>query len=429
MDSSQAGRRSVVISGMGMMLPGAYGVAQSWDALHRGRSQCGWLTRCDPDETGVPFAAQLDDASYRRYLPDLEPEKAAKHSREMLVVIAAIQQARQDAGLSPGAVSPDRVAVVAASSRGPAEWWQSLFSLPRSSQRPGASRVLRGLPGAPASMAAIQFGFRGLVTTFSSACVSGNHALDLALRLLQTDTADAVFVVGHEFPLVPWLIREWAAAGDGVIARSGDDPARAVRPYDRHRQGFVLGEGAVALCLERAAQVRSRGGRGYAAVLGVRSGNEAQHPTSMDKSGNAAAQLMRDLLHDIGRKPSEIGYVCGHGTATQINDLAESRALMILCEGIPESRWPPLGSVKPIFGHLMGAASLVNVAGTALMLHHQTLAPTINCDAPDPACAVDHVIEGSRATSFDLALSMSYALGSQMSAVALSATDDDQPRG
>jgi 3-oxoacyl-[acyl-carrier-protein] synthase II len=143
----------------------------------------------------------------------------------------------------------------------------------------------------------------------------------------------------------------------------------------------------------------------------------------MDSSGKAAAELLGSLLGSVGKRPEDVGYVCGHGTATRLNDLAESRAVMRLCQEAPRSQWPPLGSVKPVFGHLMGASSLVNTAATALMLRHQCLAPTINCDLPDPACDLDHVVAGSRSVSIDVALSMCFALGSQMSAVALGAAD------
>ncbi|MEV5720573.1 beta-ketoacyl synthase N-terminal-like domain-containing protein [Amycolatopsis mediterranei] len=419
--------RTVMVSGIGAILPGVQDTTELWDVLRHGRSQCGWLTRCDPRETGVPFAAEVDHESCRRQLRDLDDAKAAKLSREMLAVLAAVKQAQTDAGRSDIDTDPQRIAVLGASSRGPLETWHSVLFPEAGSSPPGASRILRGLPGAPAAMAAINLGFRGMVTTFGSACVSGHHALELGLGLLWSATADVVFVVGHEFPLVPWMIREWASAGDGVVAKSGTDPTRVVKPYDERRGGFILGEGAVALCLERAIDVRRRGAGGYATVLDVRNRSEAAHPTSMDSSGKAAADLLGDLLDAVGRQPEEVGYICGHGTATRLNDVAESRAVMRLCQALPRSQWPPLGSVKPIFGHLMGAASLVNLAATALMVRHQRLVPTINCDRPDPACDLDHVAEGSRSVSIDLALSMCFALGSQMSAVALGSADATAP--
>lgn len=174
------------------------------------------------------------------------------------------------------------------------------------------------------------------------------------------------------------------------------------------------------LCLERADAAARRGARVYARVLGCRHLNEAAHPTRMDMSGRQAAALITGLLESVGRTPEQVGYVCGHGTATRYNDLAESRALghVYDARGLPR---PPLGSVKPVYGHLLGAASVVNLAATALMLRHQVLCLTLNCADPDPECDHDHVAEGPRSGPVGLALSLSFALGSQCSAAALEA--------
>ncbi len=228
-----------------------------------------------------------------------------------------------------------------------------------------------------------------------------------------------VLAGGHEFPIAPEVARCYLALGDGVLSPESDDPATAVRPYDRDRRGFALGEGAMTLCLERESSARARGARIYARILGHRALNEANHATSMDLVGDVTASVVAGVLDDAGRKPEEIGYVCGHGTATRYNDIAESRALRRLLPRHDDADLPPHGSNKPIYGHTFGMAGIINVAATSLMLHHQRLAPTANHVTPDPECDYDHVAEGPRDTEIDLAVSLSFAFGSQTSVMAL----------
>jgi 3-oxoacyl-[acyl-carrier-protein] synthase II len=226
-------------------------------------------------------------------------------------------------------------------------------------------------------------------------------------------------VAGHEFPLVPGIVDSF---GDlGVLAARTADPSQAMRPYDRERTGFVLGEGAIVLCLERYGHALHRGARCYAELVGQRSLNEAAHPTTMDQTGKRAAELVWQLLGEAGHRVDEIDYVCGHGTATAYNDRAESRMVEQMFPDMPALDRPPLGSVKPVFGHTLGAAALVNAAATAMMLYHQTMAPTANHGQTADDCPGDHLADGPRPSRLRLAVSMSHALGSQSAAALLGA--------
>jgi len=409
----------IVITGLGVMLPGATNVHDFWANLRDGRSQVSRLS--DQLGAGLPVnvAAQLGELDYREFLPELSDAHMKKYSREMLATMSALVAARNDAA-PDASLDPDRIGFIDSSSRGPSEYWYQ-HSLAHTRQDrddiPLGDPMMAGLPGSAASFAAIYAGIRGLVTTLSSACVGGNHALSLAARELRSGAADAMFVGGHEFAVIPNVLRLYSEPGRAVLSYA-DDPATAMRPYDKDRDGFVLGEGAIVLCLERESSALRRGARVYAKVLGHQHINEAAHPTRMDLSGQVTATMMERLLKTARIAPSEVGYICGHGTATRYNDLAESRSVGLIWDR-PGLTRPALGSIKPIYGHLFGGASVLNVASTAMMLHHQTLAPTINCDIPDPECDHDHVAEGARATSLDVALSLSFAIGSQSSAVAL----------
>ncbi len=411
------------MTGIGAVLPGGSGKDAFWQNISTGTSQIGKLTRFDPDRERLPVfaAAQIDDFDHRPYLPGLRPSHAAKYTREILIAMSAAEQARQDAALLPGAVDPRRLSIVMSSSRGPLDWWSTAMEAGPDAPYADSGAMFRGLPGSPASMAAIRMGAQGLVTTISNACVGGHHAIGLALHELRSGASDAVLVGGHEFPILAQVARCYLALGDGVISGERDEPARAVRPYSKDREGFALGEGSVVLCLERESSARVRGARIYANILSHRALNEADHPTTMDMTGELTAGLIREVLADAGRTPDEVDYVCGHGTATRYNDLAESRALRALYPDRGADRLPPHGSNKPIYGHTFGMAGIINTAATSLMLHHRTIAPTANLVHPDPECDHDHVAEGPRKAELDLAVSMSFAFGSQTSVLALGA--------
>ncbi|WP_055492348.1 beta-ketoacyl synthase [Streptomyces sp. TP-A0356] len=420
---SSAGRPDpIVLTGVGCVLPNTPDARTFWDHVSHGVPQVGRLDRFDPAAEDMPVhvAAQLRSFDHRPYLPNLPAGHAAKYSREILVTMSAVAGAFRDAGLSPGQVPSDRLSIVQSSSRGPLAWWQSAMTgTAATDPYRDSGAMFRGLAGCPATLSAIHLKARGLVTTISSACVGGHHAIGLALRELRAGSADVVLVGGHEFPILAEVARCYLALGNGVLSPERDDPASAVRPYDRTRRGFALGEGAMTLCLERESSARARGARVYARILGHRALNEAAHGTSMDLVGDVTASVVAGALNDAGRKPEEIGYVCGHGTATRYNDIAESRALRRLLPRHDDGDLPPHGSNKPIYGHTFGLAGVINVAATALMLYHQRLARTANHVTPDPECDHDHVADGPRDTELDLAVSLSFAFGSQTSVMAL----------
>ncbi|NEA97774.1 beta-ketoacyl synthase N-terminal-like domain-containing protein [Streptomyces sp. SID13726] len=456
---------AVVVTGIGVVLPGATHVNEFWQDVRDGNSRLGFLTRCTPGRTGVRVAGELRDFDHRKFLPELSEKFASRYTRDALAAMSAVEEARRDAGLGTGEIDPRRLSLLASSSRGPLAWIGEVLSAGEGpaddsvrdgaadgSVRVGPGRVgpadrsvrdelaadpagaqeryfgdsgamLRGMPGAPATLSAIYGDIRGLVTTLSSACVGGHHAIGIGADLIRAGSADAVVVLGYEFPLTPLVFESFTAMGSGVLSAESADPRRAIRPYTRDREGFAFGEGAVALCLEREDHARARGATGYARVLAHRALNEATHPFGMDMSGEVTASAVREALDDAGRAPADVDWFCGHGTATPKNDVAESRMLGALYPGLPRSAWPPLSSVKPVHGHLLGATGLVNAAATALALHHQCLCATANyADAePDPECDHDHVGEGARPGRVDLAVSLAFAIGSQTSVLALGA--------
>ncbi|WP_218951930.1 beta-ketoacyl-[acyl-carrier-protein] synthase family protein [Amycolatopsis anabasis] len=415
--------RRVLVTGIGAILAGTNGVKDFWRHLRDGRSEMDFITSFDTSAITAKTAAEIDSFDHSEYLPDLPAEFAARYTRDILVAMSAVQQARDDAGLPRGSIDPERIGLVSSSARGPLGWWADRLHH-TAAGRPapgigGATDMLRGLPGSPGSLAAIYGDIRGLVTGLSNACVGGNHALGLAANTIRAGDADAMVVCGYEFPVLREIIDIYLAMGDGVLGKECRDPRRTVRPYSRDRDGLAFGEGSVVVVLEEAGHARDRGARAYAELLGQKAINEAAHPMTMDLTGKLGAGLVRRLLAEVGRDPADVDFYCGHGTATRYNDLAESRILAELYGERNRSKWPPLGSNKPIYGHTLGVCGILNVAASALMIHERCLAPTANLAEPDPECDHDHVAEGPRPANVATVVSLAFAIGSQTTAAAL----------
>lgn len=411
----------VVISGMGAILANAGSCEEAWRNLLKGH--CG-VDRFDYTGTDgllhTALAAQTRDTDYRALLPDLSERHLRKCSRDILVTMAAAEMAVRDAclcGETPSisaTIEPGRAAIYASTSRGPLQWWHQHYTT-SGIDCGGALQphdgILASMAGSPATMTAIRLGVVGEVLTLSNACIGGHQALRLGMDSIASGRNDVAIVIGHEFPIVPGVLDIYSAEKTCVLSRAVAAPNGAMKPYDVNRDGFVLGEGAVVLVLERQNRVRARGMSGYAVIEDVMSASEAAHPTRMDTSGSFMAKMVEQLLARDGKTPRHVQYVCGHGTATRLNDLAEARALTRLYGEDPRTS-PPLTSIKPVFGHLLGASSLLNCMATALMIKNQVIAPTANCAEPDPECPQDHVTGGPRETSIENALSFAFAIGS-----------------
>lgn len=413
----------VVVTGIGLVLPNTDSPESAWKHLADGAPQLSTVPETISKNTGIHTAGRLVEFDYSRYLSDLPDNFVKRYSREILGVLSAVENGRRDSGICLGALDPERTGVVASSARGPVEWWSQVSSGATYDQQWPALSPSRGvfasLPGAPATLSAIRLNAQGLVTTYSNACVGGHQAIGTAAEQIQRGRADIMFAVGHEMPLVPELLQLYSAPGNAVLSRD-TDPMRAIKPYSADRDGFALGEGAVVLVLEHTAHAAARNARQYAAIRAVHTMNEADHATRMDLSGARTAQMMNETVEAAGRSVRDLDYICGHGTATRYNDLAEVRAMRRLY-GDRRGDRPPLGSIKPIFGHLLGAAGVLNCAALAMMLRHQRIVPTANCANTDSECDGDHVTEGARNAALHSTMSLAFAIGSQSSTVLMDA--------
>lgn len=418
-------KNRVVITGIGSILPNAYSVEEFWNKIKEGDSQIDFIKSFSTDNFPIKIAAELKDFDYKKFIPKLNSQHAIHYNQETLAIMSAVEMAQRDAGFTKTSLDPTKVGFIDSSSRASLAWWEHAWA--KYQEDPKAFHeifnrysVLMSMSSTPSTLTAIFNNIQGFVTCISAACVGGHHAISLAFQAIRKGRAEVMYVGGHEFPILKSVMSMYADPESRVMSLESQSPKKGLRPYDLKRDGFVLGEGAMALCLERYEHAKARGATMYAEILGHLSYNESSHAYRMDLTGQKASVGLKKLLKISKRSTEDVGYFCGHGTATHNNDLAESRALHLLYEGTPKSKIPPLGSIKPIFGHTFGAAGIINVAATALMLKNQTLAPTINVENPDPDCDHDHIIEGPRKVeNFHTAVSLGFAIGSQSSFVSL----------
>jgi 3-oxoacyl-[acyl-carrier-protein] synthase II len=399
-------RPTATITGIGLVTPVGRKPDEVFDALCTGRS--GLVT---PPE-GHPVAGLLDTAGIapavdpREVLPATE---ARAVDRFVLLAMAAADDAIADARLTVGTdVDPVRVAVVVSTGGGGLETYEHYASARRERGRPAVSPYL--LPGMLANMAAariaIKYGARGYSAAISTACSAGAQSVAEALRLIRGGEADVVVCGGTDAALHPTIASAFANAR--ALARGwAEDPTGASRPFDRRRNGFVLGEGAGVFVVERTDFADARGASGYADVAGWGATTDAHHPTTPRPDGAGAAAVMRLAVADAGLTPSDVGYVNAHGTGTPLGDPAEAAAV----RAVFGADTPAVSSIKGLTGHLLGASGVVEAAATALSVGRGVLPPTHNLDDPDPACDLDHVRGAPRTVDVGHALTNSFAFG------------------
>ncbi|HEX5405125.1 MAG TPA: beta-ketoacyl-[acyl-carrier-protein] synthase family protein [Pseudonocardiaceae bacterium] len=398
-------RPAVAITGIGLVTPVGRKVDDVFDALCTGRSGLRMPTE------GHPAAGWLDTAGIA---PDIDPievlpaTEARCADRFVLLAMAAADDAISDAHLEVGRdVDPSRIACVVSTGGGGLGTYEDYARARWDRGRPAISPYL--LPGMLSNMAtariAIKYGIRGYSATLVTACAAGAQSIAEGVRLIRDGLADVVVCGAGEAPLHPTIAAAFTNAR--ALARGWTDPTTASRPFDKGRNGFVLGEGGGVVVLERADFAQARGVTGYADVIGWGASTDAFHPTKPRPDGEGAIASMRMAIADADRKPSDVDYVNAHGTSTPLGDIAETAAI----HAVFGEHGPAVSSIKALTGHLLGASGVVEAAATALSVHRGILPPTHNLDDPDPACALDHVRGTPRTGDVRVALSNTFAFG------------------
>ncbi len=419
----------VAITGVGVVAPGSIGFEAFTRAICEGRGAVGPLRAFDCAGFDSRIAAEVDGGFDGAAW--VHPPKLAKlMSRAALFAVAAGAMARDDAGLETGAADPARVAVslgaggmgptdvdlLAAQARavlesgsdGAAGDWDIPAFARAFRRRTNPLATLRGLPNLAAAHLAIQQDARGPNSTITTACTAGTQAIGEGLRLIRDGSADVVFAGGTDAAINPVAVLGFALLG--TLSRRNAEPARASRPFDRDRDGFVLGEGAAVVVLERESCARAREARVRAELAGYGVTCDAYRITDERPDADGAARAIRLCLQDAAAVPGDVDYVNAHGTGTRMNDVTETRALKC---ALGAATVGPVSSTKSMIGHLLAGAGAVELAACVAALAGGFLPPTINLDRPDPECDLDHVANTSRTAQVHTALSNSFGFGGQ----------------
>jgi 3-oxoacyl-[acyl-carrier-protein] synthase II len=395
--------RRVVVTGMGVVSPLGVGIDAFWDGLIHGRSGVRRITRFDPSPYPSQIAGEIPDFDAAAHLPRRDIVRTDVFIHYALI---SAQAALVDSGIKIDGQN-DRVGVSIGTGMGGVPLllssWETL-------QREGMGGVSAyALPGSLPNMAAgwvsMRTGARGPLFSPTTACAASSQAVGDAFRTIQRGDADVMLAGGTDSLIHPLVIAGFSAIR--ALSTRNDAPMLASRPFDRDRDGFVLGEGAGILVLETLEMARARGARIYAEVLGYGLSADANHPTASSSDGPARA--MRLALADAKLAPGAVDYVNAHGTSTQLNDQHETEAIRLVFGD--HARRLAVSSIKSMTGHLVGAAGGVEAIATTLALHHGILPPTINYTTPDPACDLDYVPNQARRVPIRVAMSNSFAFG------------------
>ncbi len=389
--------RRVAITGAGVICGCGRNRGEFWKALREGRSAIAPITLTDVAGMRFRNGAEVRDFDAG---PHFEPAKLSLLDRFAQFTVLAAREALADSGLELTPELRARTAVLAGSAMGGQDAEEAGYdSLFRKGGRVHPLTILRTMANAGASQISMEFGITGPAFAISSACSSANHALGLALRMVQHGEAELAVAGGGEAPFTYGLLRAWEAMR--VISPD------TCRPFAKDRRGMILGEGAAMLVLEPLEAARARGARVYAELAGFGMSSDAQHITQPSPEGAAAAMLA--ALRDAQMAPEQVSYINAHGTGTPANDPAEVRAIRRVF-GAHANRLA-VSSTKSMHGHALGAAGALEAVATLLALHEGVLPPTANFTEPDPECDLDVVPNQARVASVECALSNSFAFG------------------
>jgi 3-oxoacyl-[acyl-carrier-protein] synthase II len=396
----------VVVTGMGVVTPLGIGQEAFWEGLVAGRSGVGPITLCDPGDSAVRIAAEVPNFNPQEYM---EAKEARRISRASQFAVAAARMALADSRFPLDAGNRHEVgALIACGTTSPPDTEAAAKTLfERGAARVSPFYITAALPNMPSCQVAIQLGILGYNTAIATACAASAQAIGEAAEVIRRGDAVAMLAGGTEAPICRLSLASFSAIR--ALSTRNDAPQRASRPFDRERDGFVLGEGAGVLMLEELASARRRGARIYAEVTGYASTCDAYHVTAPHPDGDGAARAIMRALARARVTPQQVDYVNAHATGTIAGDIGETVAVK---RAFGEYAYSvPISSTKSMIGHLTSAAGGVEAAATILALHHGVIPPTINLDEPDPQCDLDYVPNNARPAALQVAISNSFGFG------------------
>lgn len=398
--------RRVVVTGLGILSPVGNTVKEFWDSLVNGRSGIGRITYFDTAQYDCKIAGQLKNFNPDHYFNHKEKKRMDFFAQ---YAVAAATDAMKDAGIDMKTEDANRIGVLVGSGIGGLTVIEEQHTI---LLQKGPNRVSPFLiPMLIVNMAPGQIsmilGCKGPNLCVATACATGNHAIGEALRIIQHGDADVMIAGGTEAPITPMGVSGFCALK--ALSRRNDEPARASRPFDLERDGFVMGEGAGVVILEELERAKKRGARIYCELVGYGITGDAYHMTAPAPDGEGAARCMQMSLKDAKISPDHVSYINAHGTSTEMNDKFETMAIKTVFGS--HAKKVPVSSTKSMTGHLLGAAGGVEMAVLALAIKHDILPPTINYEFPDPDCDLDYVPNVARKVRVEVAMSNSLGFG------------------
>src|SRR5713226_8206852 len=397
--------RRIVVTGLGLITPLGTGVEKTWKAICAGESGIGRITKFDPAAYDAQIAGEVKDFDPAEFI---EKKEIKKMDTFIHYAVAAAQLAVDDAGFTVAPEEATKVGVYIGSGIG---GLGSIEHYHKILQEKGPGRVSpffipMTIINLASGQVAIRLGAKGPNSCAVTACATGNHCIGDAYRLIEASDADVMIAGGAEAAITPLCVAGFASAR--ALSTRNDEPERASRPFDKERDGFVLGEGAGVLVLEELESARRRGARVYAEILGYGMTADAYHITAPPEDGHGAVRCMRRALEDAGLPPDAIGYVNAHATSTMA-DRVETSAIKQVFGA--HARSLAVSSTKSMTGHLLGAAGGVEAVFSVLAIHRGILPPTINQEVPDPECDLDYVPNVARRAEVHTVLSNSFGFG------------------
>jgi 3-oxoacyl-[acyl-carrier-protein] synthase II len=414
-------RKRVVITGVGAVTPIGTAAAGLWEGLSAQRSAVREVSRFDPSPYRSRIAAEIPDF---RPQDHLEAKRAKRFDRFSAIAVTSARLAVADARLVPEREDRDRIGVMMGSALGGAAFAEAQVA-PFLAEGPRAlspTLALAVFPGAASCNMAIEFGFTGPNSTNSMSCASGTIAVGEAFHTIREGRADVMLAGAAEAPLTPLIYAAFSVIR--AMSTRNDDPARASRPFDADRDGFVMGEGAAVLVLEERGRALARGAQVYGEIVGYASTNDAYHMTAPRPDGSVAARAIRLALEDGDVRPEEVGYINAHGSSTPLNDSTETAAIK---QVFGEHAYRlAISGTKGYYGHALGASGAIEAAICALALSRGWLPPTLNLERPDPACDLDCLQGDGRRAAPEIIASNSFGFGGINASLVLRRATDGQ---
>jgi 3-oxoacyl-[acyl-carrier-protein] synthase II len=419
MSMSANGRRRVVITGVGAVTPLGNDAETAWQSLLAGESGAGPITQFDSSGHFVHFACEVKDFDPSQYI---DRKRARRMDRFAQLILAAARQAEADAGLDIAADAA-RIGASIATGIGGIKSFQDCYDtlLERGPDRVNPFAIPCIIPNMGAGWVSMELGTRGPLSSECTACAASNMAIGQGVDDIRLGRADVMLCGGTES-----AINEVGIAGFGAmraLSRRNDDPARASRPFDAERDGFVMGEAGALLVLEELERARNRGAKIYAEVVGYGLSSDATHVTEPDPTGENPARAMKNALADAGVDQGDVDYINAHGTSTPLGDASETRVIK-LALGEENARETPISSTKGATGHCLGAGGAVEAIFSTFAIRDGKLPPTINYEVADPACDLDYIPNEARDADVRVAVSNAFGFGGHNACIVLERFED-----